>query len=822
MSELTAQEQERLEEVGRRLQEHLSALTAGWERSLDNLLAAESARKALRQESVAAAYALIRTIAEGRPAEGWQEGRKYGAAMAAQNLGHTVLSDWLATLRQSLLTVLSQIYADDPHLDQAIVAFSKFFALYMLHVTESFSHRQQQLLLEQQQALRRAYEEAQRRVVELEVLNEVGQAIASTMDMDSLLLLIYQQTSRLMDTTNFFIALCDWEKEELNFALFVEEGERQPHAPRPITAGLSGYIARTGQPLLCPRGPDEFLKERGLERVGRPSKSWLGVPMRAQERVIGVIAVQSYTQEGAYDEGHLRILSTIAAQAAVALENARLYHETRRRVEEMEALWRIGVASGSHLRLEEILQSIYEQASVVMDTSAFFVALYDREADEVRFELDYEKGVRAEPTRYSKSELGGLTGWILDHGQPLLIRDWEQEATEELRRIAVQVGEMPRSWLGVPMLMRGQTVGVIAAQSYQAGAFDEHHLQVLEMIAHQAAAAIESARLYQEAQRRVAQLGALQEVGLKLATTTDMAAVLATIAEAVLSLLQANDVLIFLYDAARQSFTLGTALRDTGERDFAIPMPRPNGLTATVARSGQILAIDDASNHPLYADMPGQARGLKSIVGAPLIRSGQVLGVLNVSYYTHHHFTPDELRLLQSLSDQAAVAVSNAQLFQQMQAVMQELQATTATQSELLDLIHELSTPVVPILSGVLLMPLIGSIDSQRGRQILERLLQEVERQGARVVLMDITGVPVVDTAVAQMLLQAVQATQLLGGEAVLVGIRPEVAQTLVGLGVDLSGITTRSDLQGGVAYALRRIGQQRSSLSRGALGAGA
>jgi len=440
------------------------------------------------------------------------------------------------------------------------------------------------------------------------------------------------------------------------------------------------------------------------------------------------------------------------------------------------------------------------------------VALYDREQDEIFFALDYEEGERQENTRFKKSEHGGLTAWVLDQQQSLLVRDWEQ-APHELRRIAVTVGEgdEPKSWLGVPMVVRGESIGVIAAQSWEAGVFDEHHQQVLEMIAHQAAAALSGARLYQEAQHRVAQLSALQQVGLKLAATTDLTETLNAVVDSTMELFRPNEILIFLYEAHTDTFTLGTGLNEAGERGLFAPMPRKEGLSATVARTRQLMVIEDAPHHPLYAQSPQQVRGLYSVVSAPLLRAGEALGVLNVSYYDPHHFTPDELRLLQALADQAAVAVSNARLFQQMQSVMRELQDTTATQSELLELVQDLSTPVVPLLRGVLLMPVVGSVDSARGAQILERLLQMVEQQNAQVVLVDITGVPVVDTGVAQILLQSVQAVRFLGGEAVLVGIRPEVAQTLVSLGVNLAGITTRADLQSGVAYAMRRVSQEQA-----------
>jgi PAS domain S-box-containing protein len=114
----------------------------------------------------------------------------------------------------------------------------------------------------------------------------------------------------------------------------------------------------------------------------------------------------------------------------------------------------------------------------------------------------------------------------------------------------------------------------------------------------------------------------------------------------------------------------------------------------------------------------------------------------------------------------------------------------------------ELSTPLIPISDSVLAMPLIGAIDTRRAQQVLDALLRGIEQSRARIAILDITGVPVVDTQVAKTLVIAAQGVRLLGAEIVLTGIRPEVAQTLVGLGVDLGGIVTRSTLQRGIAYA--------------------
>ncbi len=123
--------------------------------------------------------------------------------------------------------------------------------------------------------------------------------------------------------------------------------------------------------------------------------------------------------------------------------------------------------------------------------------------------------------------------------------------------------------------------------------------------------------------------------------------------------------------------------------------------------------------------------------------------------------------------------------------------------------IRELSTPVIQIWRGILTLPIVGAIDSPRAAQITEDLLERIVAAQARVVIIDITGVPLVDTGVANRLLKTVRAASLLGAHCLLVGIRPEIAQTVVHLGVDLSGIETYADLQAGLERAFGMMGLQ-------------
>jgi anti-anti-sigma factor len=115
-----------------------------------------------------------------------------------------------------------------------------------------------------------------------------------------------------------------------------------------------------------------------------------------------------------------------------------------------------------------------------------------------------------------------------------------------------------------------------------------------------------------------------------------------------------------------------------------------------------------------------------------------------------------------------------------------------------------LSTPLIPVSESTLVMPLIGAVDSRRVQQMMSVLLSGVAESNATTVILDITGVPVVDSQVADALFRAAQAVKLLGAQVILTGIRPEVAQTLVGLGIELHNLITRNRLQDGIAYALR------------------
>jgi anti-anti-sigma regulatory factor/HAMP domain-containing protein len=163
-------------------------------------------------------------------------------------------------------------------------------------------------------------------------------------------------------------------------------------------------------------------------------------------------------------------------------------------------------------------------------------------------------------------------------------------------------------------------------------------------------------------------------------------------------------------------------------------------------------------------------------------------------------------------TEQAARA--EAQRLQQLAAehrqiverTLAELHQSIAIREQLSATVQDLSNPVLPVLDGILVMPLIGVIDTARATVMVNSLLQAIEQHRAHVVILDVTGVPMIDTQVARALLRAADAGKLLGAQTILVGIRPELAQTIVGLGLSMANLVTKADLQNGMAYAAQQL----------------
>jgi anti-anti-sigma regulatory factor/HAMP domain-containing protein len=217
------------------------------------------------------------------------------------------------------------------------------------------------------------------------------------------------------------------------------------------------------------------------------------------------------------------------------------------------------------------------------------------------------------------------------------------------------------------------------------------------------------------------------------------------------------------------------------------------GLWVATRLAGPIAALTRVAARITSGDLDQRAE----------IRQRNEIGILAAGFNSMTTRLQQNLRGLEQ-----RVAERTAELEQALATrddTLNDLRESISAREALEKTIQGLSSPVLPVLEGVLVMPLIGVIDSERAALLVTSLLSAIEQHHATIVLIDVTGVPLVDTQVARVLIQAADAARLLGAEPILVGIRPELAQTIVGLGLDLSSLTTQADLQSSIRYAAQR-----------------
>ncbi|MGK3988492.1 AAA family ATPase [Sorangium sp. So ce136] len=273
----------------------------------------------------------------------------------------------------------------------------------------------------------------------------------------------------------------------------------------------------------------------------------------------------------------------------------------------------------------------------------------------------------------------------------------------------------------------------------------------------------------------------------------------------------------------------------------------PRSVVSYVQRTLKSLLLDDATKEARFSsDSYIEERQTKSLLCSPIMRQGRLVGVLYLeNNLSAGAFTKDRLELLNLLSAQIAISIENAKLYdglehevaarteelrasnEQLRDVNERLQVELAErvrlqeervrmQEEIIrtqrDRLFELSTPFIPITDDIMVMPIIGTIDDMRAAQMIETAMEGVAASSAKVVIIDVTGVKSVDTSVASRLMSLAKAVGLLGSRALLTGLRPAVAQSLVALGVDLGTIETRSNLKAGIAYAMKRTAARLSA----------
>ncbi|HMA36612.1 MAG TPA: GAF domain-containing protein, partial [Chloroflexia bacterium] len=533
----------------------------------------------------------------------------------------------------------------------------------------------------------RLFAERERRINALAALNQIAHDLNGALELDPLLNLIYEQVTRVADTAHFQIGLWHPDRNELEFRFIRVFGVAQPPVSRPPTSGITPYILQTRQPLLIRGDSREFCARLGLSHFGEPSLSFMGVPMVIGDRALGVILVYSTEREDLFDDESLTLLSTIASQAATALENAQLFQERERRIRELSIRNEVSRDLTSTLDASQLMERLLAHVMSFTGAHTGGIFRYDRQRAGLRLlamrGIDDLAVIRQLTQTWPASQ--GLMGRVVRERRSLLVPDVSLEPDY------VSLDPLVKSDLVVPILKEDAVLGTIAISSHEQDGFDADDLRFVEQLASQAAIALDNSRLYDEAQTRVLQLDTLNQLGNVLSSALDADSVFETLYERITNFFEVSAFFVALLDRAenRINFPFMVEIEEeTGEEQRIVGETSElgTGLSSHVITTGKPLLISDMSD-PKNAlnstsNLVEGTRPAASWMGAPLMAGSEVIGLLSVQAFQANAYTQEHLLFLMTLAHHAAVAIQNARLFAEIRRFNEELEGLVSARTE--------------------------------------------------------------------------------------------------------------------------------------------
>lgn len=495
--------------------------------------------------------------------------------------------------------------------------------------------------------------EAERaQLVLAQTLQEIGKLLTAEMGLDQVLENIFDLLKRVVQYDSVSIQLLEADGT-LN--LIAGRGFEDIERAKQIARELSPYtISRKYQTWQTVVIPDTHNDPRWIPAAGSEYiRSWIGAPLIVKGKLMGLLNVDN-RQPNAYTEKTAQTVQAFADQAAIAIENARLFAQAQRRADEFALLYETTRDLTQVHDVQTLLETIVARARAFLHSAGGGMYLYDATRQDLYAVVSTHPSIPV-GTRLALGE--GMAGRVAQTRQPLIVDDYKTWSG----RSPKFEGAFISAIVQVPMLYRGELIGVLAVEEYEneTHKYTEDDMRLLSLFAAQAAGIVHSARLYEAARQRAAELEAVRQATLSLTSSLDPAIVLQTIVTNVLRLNpDAHDTHIYLYDNER--LTLGASRWADGRLNEEWAPPREDGLTYTVAREGKIIVVPEMRTHPLFVTAPRPFEG--AIVGLPLKMGTRVVGVMNIAYAHPRSFTDDELSVLQLIGDQAAVAIVNSRL----------------------------------------------------------------------------------------------------------------------------------------------------------------
>ncbi|KAF0111975.1 MAG: putative signaling protein [Chloroflexi bacterium] len=426
---------------------------------------------------------------------------------------------------------------------------------------------------------------------------------------------------------------------------------------------LTRDIYETRRPLIL---PDVKVDERWQNwgDSGRV-RGWLGVPLVVREKVIGHLTVDSFTPD-AFNESHVNLAQAFASQAAAAIENARLFNETRQRLAELETINRISTALRTAQTVEEMLPRLLDETLKVLDLQAGSILLLNQERGEIK--IAAAGGWCSQLPEMPMKASEGMAGEILKTGKPLISSDFasDMRLREELR------SNVPAGWggAGVPIRSADAIIGLLFVSAQLPRMLTDPEIRLLTTITEMAGNAIQRARLHDQTMRQVERLKAIHTVDETINASLDLRLTLNILLEQVVSQLDVDsaDILLFNPSILRLEFAAGRGFRSPAIESFQLRLG--TGLAGRAALEKR--TITQSFLHQTGSDTHEfqqmvAAEGFETQIVVPLVAKGEIKGVLEIFQRNPLALDPDDMSFLETMAAQAAMAVNNSQLFDGLQ-----------------------------------------------------------------------------------------------------------------------------------------------------------
>jgi len=546
-------------------------------------------------------------------------------------------------------------------------------------------------------------------------VNRIARAASATLNLDDLMETVCQQITAVFQADAFFVALYDEGTDELDFRLQMDEGVRESPQRRPLGAGLSSLVVSKRRPLLIRdyKREQDHLPSPEMWGTNKMPASWLGVPMQIGDQVTGVLCVQAYTPH-AYGEEEQLLLSTIAEQVAVAIQNAQLYQAEQKRAAQLAVVNQVTRQATSILEVNQLLREVVN--AVHQGFGYYNVALFllDKTGQTLEMEAiagGFKEKVRAD---YSQPVGTGMIGYTAETGRSL----WAGDVSKERRYIESFLEGVPvGSELCVPLKIAGQVICVLDIQDAHLNAFDQTDLTAMETLAGQVAVAIENARLYEKAQQELTERkqaeqalrGAEEEARRRAAHLEALNAIIAATAAAT----DLHDLLEIALNHTLEALGLEKGNIWVANQHAIHGLPPEfgpvtvNALYDAGLDTSDTISVEDWQHDtlkdPLLAVVPAMARfGVRASIYAPILVEKRRIGGLGVSSPSPRSWSAEETALIEAVGQQLGATAERLRLFQ-----------AEREQRELAEALEHAAAAVSSTL---------------RLNQVLDRILEQVER----------------------------------------------------------------------------------------------